>query len=702
MANAHPIQLAGYSRPGFGYRAVRLATALPAVVPPVAVGIFLLLARHNPYWLGAAWGLTMLAAMRGWGLAVELGMRPRRPVDFGLSMAWGLAAMFVVGGAACALHVAVKAFLIAQVVAGLLFALGLGVRRWRPAPSRRRLLAVMARPGALLVALGALVAMAVDFLGLLQDFNFNPSDDPVQYKYFAAKIIQTGTPLDPFNSRRVTLYGGVDYLNALFVSVGKQYQLHVVDGGIGVFLLFALVVGALAPQGLRRANAGHLAIPLLLLVTLGDVHANVGCLVTGAAAFVATYRTLIWIHDERPAGGVPPLADLAALGACVMATSILRPSYAVPTALFVGLALIARHTKLWLHFTWPAVRSALRDALGCGLFCFAFLLPWLIVFHESVGSFVYPLFKGNATPGFAIMKPEPGLAFNLRHLFGDLAYSPIDTSLLLLVAGLAPLGWGERRPKAPADFVVLLSIVCFAGVCLNSYMFGVCDSSIDARYSYAYLVGSIFAIVLSIAPRRPAARDFVVSPRALLVVAAVMIHVNAHHEARKNLALARVDQFERGIKAARESAVNEDNVTVTYRDLQAHIPEHETAVVAVPEPYRFNFRRNTIFSLDAPGGLGPKPGFPSYKGADALADYFLRNGVRYLVTVNFHSTIELLSLDFWPKIVGLPHNYGAYEAPFVVDALKSLEQIVQTHRKVYEGSGMTVTDLRERQPRQPQ
>jgi hypothetical protein len=64
--------------------------------------------------------------------------------------------------------------------------------------------------------------------------------------------------------------------------------------------------------------------------------------------------------------------------------------------------------------------------------------------------------------------------------------------------------------------------------------------------------------------------------------------------------------------------------------------------------------------------------------------------------VNFHSTIDLLSLDFWPRIVGLPHNYGAYEAPFILDALKSLEQIAQTHRTIYEGSGMTVSDLSQR------
>ncbi len=675
---------------------MRVVVLLRKLALPIAIGVFLLVARHSLYWTGAAWGLAMLLSMSGWGWAVELLIRPRRPVDWGLSLAWGFAATLTLGGVACALHVARGPVLIGQVLVGSLLATGASLRRWRPAPSRRRLFAAIARPSPFVVTAAALAAIANDYLGLVGDYyQFNESDDPLLYMYLAEKIVQTGSPLDPFNSRRVALYGGVDYLNAQFLAVCQHYELHVVDGGIGALMLFALVLGAVAPRGLRRANALHLALPLFLLATLGDVRVNIGSLLTGAAAFVGTYRTVLWIHDERSDGKPLALSRLALLGACVMATSVLRPSNATPVALFVGLALIGRRVTLRARVTWPVVWDLVRDAIYCGLFCIAVLLPWLTVFRESVGTMVYPLMKGNATPGFALLQPEAGIAFNLRHLIGDLAYSPIDTSLVILAAGLVPLGWGLGRTKVPADFVPLLSVLCFASLCFTSYMFGAFESFIDARYTYACLVGSSFIIVTSIVARRNAPPNLLASPRALLVVAAVVAHVAGHREARKDSALARVDLFEQGRTTSRSVALGDNLVTVKYRDVQSHVPPHETVVVVVPQPFRFDFKRNVVFSLDSPGGLGPSPGFPVFQGPDVLTNYFLRNGVRYLVTVNFHTTIDLLNPDRWKRVLGLAHNYGAYEGPFVIDALHSIEKVVESHRVIYENFGMKVTDLRD-------
>ena len=91
-----------------------------------------------------------------------------------------------------------------------------------------------------------------DYLGLLGLYHFNEADDPPLYMFMAEKIVQTGWTLDPFLSRRVALYGGVDYLNAQFIAVGREYQLNAVDAGLASLMLFALIVGAVAPRGLRR------------------------------------------------------------------------------------------------------------------------------------------------------------------------------------------------------------------------------------------------------------------------------------------------------------------------------------------------------------------------------------------------------------------------------------------------------------------
>jgi hypothetical protein len=673
----------------------RIAAGSLSVAPPIALGVLLFAVRHHTYWLGASWGLAMLLSLHGWGLLVESLVRPRERVDIGLSLSWGLAATLAAGGVACASHVGARPFLIGQIVVGSLLSIGFRAKRWRPAPSRRRLFRALAQPLPYLFAFAVMILPAINYLGLLGDYKFNAADDQPLYILEAEKIVQTGASFDPFNSRRVALYGGADYLNAQFIAVGKSYQLHVVDDGVGMLMLFALVVGAVARRGLRRTNLAHLAFPLLLLATLGDVRINIGSLVTGAAAFVGVYRTFLLIAGQ-PMGG-PAVGDetvsvrwLALLGACVAATWVLRPTIAVPAALFVALALARRRFLEMPRATGRATWLSVRDAVLVGFSCLAFVAPWLVVFHESVGSFAYPFMKGNATPGFVLMKAEPGLAYNLKHWLGDLLHPiPIYTSLLFLTAGVLPLGWTASRSRRP-DFIPLLSVVCFVSLCFTSYMSGACEDWVNARYLYGFLVGTILMITSSIVPSETP-YNATASPRALLAAAALVGHIAAMRETLKTTALARVDLFESASTRWREDARGDQETVQHYLDVQGHVPEHNAVAVVVNEPCRFDMKRNEVYSLDnSPGGLGPKPGFPIFKGPNVLADYLQHNGVRYLIAGNFH---DLINVDSWRGFLKTTHSYLGYEAPIVVDALESLEKIVKSRRAIYENFGMKVIDL---------
>jgi hypothetical protein len=667
------------------------------MAPPMALCVLLLAVRHQTYWLGASWGLAMLLSLHGWGLLVGSLAQPRERIDVGLALSWGLAATLAVGGVACAFHVATRPFLIAQVMVGSLLSIGFSAKRWRPVPSWRRLSRALAQPLPYLLTLVVMILPAINYLGLLGDYKFNLADDQSLYMLEAEKIVQTGSSFDPFNSRRVALYGGIDYLNAQFIAVGKAYQLHVVDGGVGMLMLFALVVGLVARRGLRRTNLAHLAFPLLLLATLGEVRINIGSLVTGAAAFIGVYRTFLLIAAEPasgPAGGEQdvPLRRLALLGAAVATTWLLRPTNAMPAALFVALALTHRRLlkarRGWGKDIWLAP----RDALLVGLSCLVCVAPWLVAFHESVGTFIYPFMRGNATPGFVLVKAEPGLAYNVKHLLGDLLYpTPVYTSLLFLTAGILPLGWSvsssaRRRP----DFVPLLSVVCFVALCVTSYVSGACEDWVNARYFYGFLVGTIFIIVASLVSGETS-RGAGVSPRAVLAAAALVGHISAMRDTLKATALSRVGLFESARTGWREDARGAEQGVQHYLDVQSHVPEHMAVAVIVNEPCWFDMKRNDVYSLDnSPGGLGPKPGFPIFRGAKALVDYLQKNGVRYLIAGNFH---DIINVDKWRGFVKTPHSYMGYEAPIVVDALESLETIVKSRRPIYEKFDMKVIDL---------
>jgi hypothetical protein len=141
--------------------------------------------------------------------------------------------------------------------------------------------------------------------------------------------------------------------------------------------------------------------------------------------------------------------------------------------------------------------------------------------------------------------------------------------------------------------------------------------------------------------------------------------------------------------------------TQDYQDVQGHVPAGEKIVVAVDEPFRFNMRRNPVFSLDLMGGLGPKPGFPVFQGPDALATYLLTNGIRYILHVDFHHSHELYDLEKWRRHKTLQKIFLAYEAPFMVDVMESIQALDETRKVVYEQFNMRVLDLAEKAQPKP-
>jgi hypothetical protein len=67
-----------------------------------------------------------------------------------------------------------------------------------------------------------------------------------------------------------------------------------------------------------------------------------------------------------------------------------------------------------------------------------------------------------------------------------------------------------------------------------------------------------------------------------------------------------------------------------YRDLQSAVPPGRKILVRMDKNFLFDFRRNPIYVNDLPGGASLPPGIPIFKGPEALADYLVQHGIRYL------------------------------------------------------------------------
>src|SRR5262245_57135831 len=116
------------SKPLAGYLPGRWTPLLfiaAAALVLVGIGSF-----NAPWGTAAAWALCLLIAPVGWGGVVQRLLGERAPAGWALRAVWGIAAVFVLGGPLAALHLASRPVLLAQVIAGLLFAAYFAFVRW--------------------------------------------------------------------------------------------------------------------------------------------------------------------------------------------------------------------------------------------------------------------------------------------------------------------------------------------------------------------------------------------------------------------------------------------------------------------------------------------------------------------------------------------------------------------------------------------
>jgi hypothetical protein len=70
---------------------------------------------------------------------------------------------------------------------------------------------------------------------------------------------------------------------------------------------------------------------------------------------------------------------------------------------------------------------------------------------------------------------------------------------------------------------------------------------------------------------------------------------------------------------------------IKYEGLQKIIPEHSNVIVAVNEPYLFDFSRNRFYVADVAGTTGFRPGVPFESSVEDLRQYLLSNNIRYVI-----------------------------------------------------------------------
>ena len=626
---------------------------------------------HPAYFPVFFWSLAIFASF--WGYGEILRRRINRPefadIGWGLTSAWGTAVVLAIGGLLMAFHLAKAPVLTLVVLFGaaatLFFAAEalfgsknakLKIRNQNPAISCVQ----FPISSFFLFSLAALAFAS----SIMWPYQIDPNDDVVCYLFFPQKILQTGSLIEPFNVRRMGTYGGQALLQALVMIVGGERNGHVPDRGLGMLMLFGMLMrltkGVPKPLALLR----FLAVGCLFFIAVPRI--NTGSALTGSVMILALLITLSKINSQINQGrAVIFILSLIAVGA-----ASLRPTYLVCVIGIIVLDVLFRCLSEGC-VSMQDVKKIFYYILEIGVVSLMILLPWMCVLWESNRTPMFPPILGGMNLEFSVLGSKIGKLQDVAHAISYFLMPEIICFLLCF--GL--IGFLKSRALASGASAAIVIVVF-----ITFYKFGVTIFPDDYRYAFPMLMPIGIWLVCASLSLCGKTEDLLVLQNgkvSLVVVIGFIYAVNMTNGARELSAM--VDNLPQQFSST-ESLVN-PLLTKAVRELQGFTPVGSKIFAAVDTPYAFNFARNEIFTADIPGACSIG-GWPFKRGPQALNDYLSLLGVRYMMVSDFDNAMLLYTRRHWVEHKRsewyFKEVWGKYMLDFMddVDGLKLSNRVV--------------------------
>jgi len=612
----------------------------------------------------AAWGLAVLAAFVGWGGAIGARLFGERRADAGLRAVWGMAFTIAAGGLASLAGVVSRPAVFVFVGAGVVLAT-VDLLRHRPR------FGFSFHSMLLFVCIG--IAL-VQYLASISNVEFNANDDFVAYFPFATQLLDQGTLFDPFSTRRVMSFGGHSLLQAIVLAGNAGYRLHLFDQGVCLLIAVLLVVGL-------RKHLYTTLLALLLLLTFPDIRINTYAQIAGVVIFFGLYRTLLWIDEDD---AVRPIAGATVVALVATAACALRSNYIAVAVPMVALS--------YAHLAWkrPERRRAhMREAVYAAALSLAFLAPWMISSYLSSGTPLFPILKGHFNPAFPMLQSAGNWQDQLADFVATITRSTLMPTFALVFAGGVLLP--DRGARKPLHALLLSGLI---GWVLLVHTLASDVPSFE-RYVYGFLVAGALSVTTrigsAITETHPTRRLVAQIGRGVAAAGALaqLIYIAAP-------AVERHVRLLREIRVAVRQPirpVQQMLVARSYREVQARVPAGATLLVMADFPFLFDFRRNTIYNLDTAAAVSPPPGFPYFRGGEAIAAYLNRQSIRYLAFVPPAAAQSLYRPEFWEAQARDPNGFWHEQAPVYLDLFANIETLAATRRRMYEDRNLVLLDL---------
>ena len=610
------------------------------------------------------WGLIVFSSFIGWGTVPATLLRLKTSNDWGLQAGIGMAFLLFVGGLLSLASVVSSALMIGLTLIGaLLWVFDLYRRTIRISiPSRFQIL--------LYLFVGAVVILR--YASVVHYQAYSCPDDNIAYFPFIARLLETGTLLDPFSMRRLAAYGGQTFLQAFIGAVGSEENAFLMDRGIAVIISYGLVLGFFRD----RTTYGIMpyAIALLVIIVLPFPLLNSASHITGLVMFLTLFRTLELI----PASAQTETRSIWVIALIIAAAASLRAHFLAAAALSVIFYWF--NAALAHRQSWYKAITALAHTGSASVLC---LLPWMVLQQYSSGSFLYPVFRGNHRADFENYSAVLSIGEHLQFFTNTVT----DPKLLLFILPVVLLA--VRRSYSAVLALYVGSLLTTAALI---WVFTLSDVENIHRYVAPFLTAAFIATLVSFVrdarePSASADTGFSSLPVGDKIIGAAMICL---------LPLMMTKDVERLTDRWGKVGLSPAD-RLHYRQMQAAIPTGASVMTVVNHPYALDYHRNIISAIDIPGAASPDPGVPYFHGPIAFKRYFLNQGIAYLAYENFDQPGACLyGRQRWQFYLSGDVPVWKMGAKYYLDLMQTLEKLAETENVVFKDHDFTVVQLRPR------
>jgi hypothetical protein len=633
------------------------------------------------YFLSFSWGICLLLSFIGWGSALNKFLFPQKEVDWGQRAAWGVGLVISFGGIFNLFGIINRVIVLSIVGFGIFSFFFIDSRRFKDyllnLPKgviclwHENKIAVLGISLVLILLLARYAAWVI-----VSDFN---TDNVHGYLVFPQKMLQTGSlGMEPFSERRINILGGHSFLQVFIFCLLQIQNLYIIDAGIAYIIATGLLWGFAKKKNISLAVI--LMVLSIFLLFINPLNLNSNFQGMDLAIFLALFcafdqEKIIVRHQQV---GYVFIKALLISALCASKTGL-----ALFCVIYLSITYCVR------FFYYRTKKDIVIELCTLFVFVFLLLLPWMISSYQSSGTMWYPLLGyGYHRSAYGYVDfPPPTLGDSLKTIYSQLSRNSV---LFLITLCLLSLRNPLRKDALRAACIAASGV---AGIIVMEILF---TNEANARYTSPFFFVCLTCAALyvfsdvSLLKKKLLRRTFSI---LIILFIPLLLTDPLGKCVAPNLGGVFSDYYRKicvGIRQGKEIPQYYKSKMAAYRKAQYAVPEKEIILARLRNPFLLDFKRNRIFFVDFLI-LGPTPGMPVFRGGEAVANYLVSQGIRYIMYAYGKENIRERRSFFYHLKRYNP--WIRHQAWFTLRFHDDLDELGVTRKRIYDDGEIFVIDL---------